>query len=139
MRELFRQHPIGLTFVALTLLALLIFIGPSACHKVSDSVWHKGTTKDEQAIKADEAEAQKWKKVADEALGRLEETKRALAEETAKREAAEKILADRHTSTKAAQDAYDRAVAAAPVPVDPNASSDDLCERARRLGVDCPR
>jgi hypothetical protein len=135
-----------LVYLAAGVLVLLfcLFVLPNWWQRASNAVWHSGTNEQRQEISADKAEAEKWKTEAEKwkttaagALGELKQTKLAYAEETRKREELEKILANEHLATGKARDTYDRVLAQpAPTP-DYGASTDDLCEQARRLGVPC--
>lgn len=135
------KHPLfrtGAVMVGILLLILLLMFGvPRGWNKFSNWWWQGGTEKLKQEADAASAEAQKWKGVTEELVKELEEAKQLYAEEKTKREAAEKILSEKRLATEAARDAYERAISApAPTP-DLSGSTDDLCERARRLGVSC--
>lgn len=59
-----------------------------------------------------------------------------LAAEKAKREALEKVLADKHLTSEQKLKAYEEAIKSS-VPATPVGNTDELCARAAALGVPC--
>lgn len=123
--------------LALLLSGLLWLAGVNVFNKIG-SLWYRAKTAIAQKeIDASRQEAAEAKAIADQALKELAEEKQITSAERAKRELAEKFLADKRLNTDAKLKAYEHAinqpVVSSPVPDDLAA----LCERAARLGIQC--
>src|SRR5687768_5295502 len=81
-------------------------------------------------------EASESKKVAEGAIAAYEAEKKIAQEEKAKREIAEKVLADKTKNTDQKLEAYRAAVNARPTASGPE-STDELCRRSAALGIPC--
>lgn len=126
---------VHLLAVAITLLAVtmfFLFVVPRMWNR-----WTKPQTGIDQTTQFQIRDAEKNKAVADAALGELERAKADLAAEKQKREALEIILNDKSKTTESARKAYQDALnQPAPTPI-VGESTDDLCARAKRLGIEC--
>ena len=106
----------------IVLAALILFYGARAWNGVSSWWFQRG-------VQADQKELQETKALAADLLHQL-------SVEKAKREAAEKALADKHLSSEEKLKAYEEAIQS-PVTASPVGNTDELCERARSLNVPC--
>ena len=129
----------GVLVVGLGLLLLLLtwFYAASAINHI-DNWWNRRRTEAAQKqIEGLREEAMQAKQVAEQALAELAAEKRVTAEERAKREAAEVILADKSLTANQKLRAYEEAIKK-PVPVTtPDSDTDELCRRAAALGISC--
>lgn len=128
---------IGGVFCVLLVCGLLWLAGINIFNKIG-SGWYKAKTYfAEKEIEQSKKEAAEAKAIAAQALKELAEEKQVTAAERAKREIAEKILADKTLNSneklKKYEEAMAKPVAVNPVPDDLNA----LCERAKSLGIEC--
>lgn len=119
-----RAHKYLLYVVGVIVLAALILLyGARAWNGVSSWWFQRG-------VQADQKELQETKALAADLL-------RQLSVEKAKREAAEKVLADKHLTSEEKLKEYERQINApvvvSPVPTD----TESLCARAKSLGVEC--
>lgn len=127
---------IGAVFFALLISGLLWLVGINVFNKIG-SVAHKMRTYIAQReIDASKQEAAEAKAIADQALKELAVEKQVTAAEKAKREIAEKVLADKRLNSNEKLKAYELALQK-PITVTPVGDTSDLCERARKLGISC--
>jgi hypothetical protein len=113
--------------------AFFMFVVPRIWNR-----WTKPTMGIDKTTQGQIREAEQNKAVADAALGELERAKADLEAEKQKRAALETILNDKSKTTESARKAYQDALnKPAPTPI-AGESTDDLCARAKRLGIECP-
>ena len=123
--------------VGLLFLLLTWYYGASLVNTV-DNWWNRRRTEAAQKQISDlQQQADAAKQVAQQALAELAAEKRVTAEERSKREAAERVLADKSLTANQKLRAYEEAIKQ-PITITPtNTDTDDLCRRAAALGIQC--
>jgi hypothetical protein len=127
---------IGSCVVAILILLLLWFYGMRAVNGVSNWWYSRGTEAAHQEIQKAMDEAAEAKGIAADALKALEQEKRVTAEEKARRQLAEALLADTTKTANEKLRIYEEAIHRSPT-VTPIGSVDELCARARAAGIAC--
>lgn len=113
---------------------LLSYVWAGAWNGVGNWWYHHSENAGKKEITEIKAEIVESKKVATEAVQAYEDSKQIIADERKKREAAEKNLADKTKNTDQKIAAYEAAVSNIPTHTPPE-SDDELCQRARSLGL----
>lgn len=127
---------IGAVFLTLLIAGLLWLAGVNVFNKISSGIYKAKTYFAEREIEQSKKEAAEAKAIANQALKELAAEKEVTAAERAKREIAEKVLADKTLNANEKLKAYEKALQKAPT-TSPVGDTSDLCERAKRLGIDC--
>lgn len=122
--------------LAILIIALVFVFGTKAWNGIGNRFHDVKVWIAQKEIKAAKDEAEESKKVTAASIAAFQEAKKMAEEEKAKREIAEKVLADKTKNTDQKLAAYEKAISARPTVTAPQ-STDELCERARSLGIPC--
>ena len=126
-----------LAVVAVVVVGLLLFAwfyGVKAWNGIGNWVYHHSENDGKKEITKIKTELAAETKVANQAVAAYEASKLVIEEERKKREKAEVILADKSKTTDQKLAAYEAAVHAIPTVTGPQ-STDELCARAKALGL----
>jgi hypothetical protein len=138
-RSLWNRIPAAfrLAVIAVVVVGLLLFTwfyGVKAWNGVGNWIYHHSENDGKKEITKIKTELAAETKIANQAVAVYEASKLVIEEERKKREQAEIILADRSKTTDQKLAAYQAAVNSIPT-VTPPQSTDELCARAKALGL----
>lgn len=105
-----------------------------------DAAFTNAIKKQQEIVDAEKTKAVSAKAIAEDAIKEANEAKAIAEQEKQKRMLAEKIFMDSSKTFKEKIQLYEKVKNNPVKPVDsnPDATTDELCERAKRLGVECP-
>lgn len=123
-------------FSILLLCGLLWLVGINVFNKANSLLYKAGTYFAQKEIEQEKRKAEDAKSIAEQALKELAAEKEVTAAERAKREIAEKVLADKTLNANEKLRAYEQALQKTPT-VTAVGDTSDLCARAARHGITC--